>query len=126
MEQSIGVTELRQRLPDILQSVREQRETYLVETFGRYRAAIINTVLSSSATRDELAKVLARPTIQQLAVASLDELVYGLEHFSEHVPVGLELSGACRDPKDDMFLACAVEGKAHYIVSSDRDFSTFA
>jgi len=42
MEQSIGVTELRQRLPDILQSVREQRETYLVETFGRYQAAIIN------------------------------------------------------------------------------------
>jgi len=78
-------------------------------------------VLSSSATRAELAKVLARPTIQQLAVAPLDELVRGLEHFSEHVPVGLELPGACRDPKDDMFLACAVEGEAHYLVSSDRD-----
>ena len=34
---------------------------------------------------------------------------------------GLDLSGACRDPKDDKFLACAAEGAAHYLVSSDRD-----
>jgi hypothetical protein len=31
------------------------------------------------------------------------------------------LSGACRDPIDDKFLACAVEGEAHYLVSSDKD-----
>ena len=27
----------------------------------------------------------------------------------------------CRDPKDDMFLECAVEAKALYIVSGDED-----
>lgn len=27
----------------------------------------------------------------------------------------------CRDPKDDMFIDCAVSGKARYIVSGDRD-----
>lgn len=78
-------------------------------------------VLSSPATRAELAGVLARPSIQQLAVVPLDELVRGLERFTEHVPGVLNLSGACRDPKDDKFLACAVEGEAHYLVSSDRD-----
>ena len=31
------------------------------------------------------------------------------------------MRGACCDPKDDKFLACAVEGAAHYLVSSDRD-----
>ena len=31
------------------------------------------------------------------------------------------MSGCCRDAKDDKFLACAVEGKAHYLVSSDND-----
>ena len=31
------------------------------------------------------------------------------------------MTGACRDPKDDKFLACAVEGNAHYLVSSDKD-----
>ncbi|MBC8248193.1 MAG: putative toxin-antitoxin system toxin component, PIN family [Anaerolineales bacterium] len=79
------------------------------------------TLLSSPATRAELADVLARPAIRQLAVAPLDELVRGLERFSEHVPGLLGLSGACRDPKDDKFLACAVEGGAHYLVSSDDD-----
>jgi len=79
------------------------------------------TVLSSPATRAELAAVLARPEIRELSAAPLDELVDGLERFTEHVPGRLNLSGACRDAKDDKFLACAVEGKAHYIVSSDRD-----
>jgi hypothetical protein len=56
-----------------------------------------------------------------LATAPLDELVWGLERFSEHVPGVLHLSGACRVPKDDKFLACAVEGEAHYLVSGDFD-----
>ena len=57
------------------------------------------TMLSSSTTRAELADVLARPAIRQLAVAPLDELVRGLERFSEHVPGVLDLAGACRDSK---------------------------
>jgi len=42
MERSVGATDLRQRLTDILQAVREQRATYVVETFGRPQAAIVN------------------------------------------------------------------------------------
>ncbi len=42
MEQVIGSTELRQQLTDVLQAVREQRATYIVETFGRSQAAIVN------------------------------------------------------------------------------------
>lgn len=79
------------------------------------------TLLSSPATRAELADVLSRPAIRRLAVAPLDDLVEGLERFSKHVPGKLELSGVCRDPKDDKFLACAVEGHAQYVVSSDND-----
>jgi hypothetical protein len=56
-------------------------------------------LLSSPATRAELAGVLARPSIRQLATASLGELVRGLERFSVHVPGVLEVSGACRDLK---------------------------
>jgi hypothetical protein len=81
------------------------------------------TLLSSPATRAELAGVLSRPAIRELAVAPLDELVRGLERFSVRVPGALVISGACRDPKDDKFLACAVEGGAHYLVSSDRDLT---
>ena len=78
-------------------------------------------LLSSPATRAELAAVLARPRIQLLVAAPLDDLVQGIERYTWHVPGALELSDACRDPKDDKFLACAVEGEAHYLVSSDKD-----
>jgi len=42
MERSIGTTDLRQCLTDVLQVVREQRATYVVQTFGRPQAAIVN------------------------------------------------------------------------------------
>jgi prevent-host-death family protein len=42
MERSIGATDLRQRLTDVLQKVRERREAYIIETFGRPQAALIN------------------------------------------------------------------------------------
>lgn len=78
-------------------------------------------LLTSPQTRAELAAVLVRPQIRHLATAPLDELVSGIERYTWHVPGKLDVSGACRDPKDDRFLACAAEGKAHYLVSSDND-----
>jgi len=42
MERNIGATDLRRSLTDVLQAVRERRETYVVETFGRPQAAIVN------------------------------------------------------------------------------------
>ena len=78
-------------------------------------------VLSSPATRAELTAGLSRPQIQRLAVASLDPLIQGLDRYTWHVPGDLDVTGACRDPKDDKFFACAVEGNAHYLVSSDKD-----
>jgi len=42
MERSIGATDLRQRLTDVLQAVKERRETYVIETFGRPQAVIVN------------------------------------------------------------------------------------
>jgi PHD/YefM family antitoxin component YafN of YafNO toxin-antitoxin module len=42
MERKIGATELRQRLTDVLQAVREERATYIVETFERSQAALVN------------------------------------------------------------------------------------
>lgn len=42
MEQTIGATELRQRLTDVLQAVREEQVTYIVATFDRSQAALVN------------------------------------------------------------------------------------
>jgi len=79
------------------------------------------SLLSSPQTRAELAEVLARPSILERATRPLTPLVEGVARFSIHVPGTLDLSGACRDPQDDKFLACAVEGAAQYLVSFDRD-----
>jgi PHD/YefM family antitoxin component YafN of YafNO toxin-antitoxin module len=42
MEERIGTTNLRQRLTDVLQNVREQGASYVIETFGRPQAILIN------------------------------------------------------------------------------------
>jgi PHD/YefM family antitoxin component YafN of YafNO toxin-antitoxin module len=42
MERTIGATELRQRLTDVLQAVREERATYVIATFDRSQAALVN------------------------------------------------------------------------------------
>ena len=42
MERAIGATELRQRLTDVLQAVREEHATYIVATFDRSQAALVN------------------------------------------------------------------------------------
>lgn len=78
-------------------------------------------LLSSPETRAELSAVLNRPAIQELSSVPLAPFAEGIDKFSLHVPGTLELNGISRDPKDDKFLACAVEGKAHYLVSSDKD-----
>jgi putative PIN family toxin of toxin-antitoxin system len=78
-------------------------------------------LLSSPQTRAELAAVLARPQIRRLATAPLEGLVRGIERYTWPVPGALDLRGACRDPKDGKYLACALEGEAHYLVSSDND-----
>ena len=65
--------------------------------------------------------MLVRPCIQRVTAVHLPEFVRGLEKFSQHVPGRINISGVCRDPRDEKFLSCAVEGNAHYLVSSDRD-----
>jgi putative PIN family toxin of toxin-antitoxin system len=77
-------------------------------------------LITSPATLGELRAVLARPAIQRLSVVPLIAYAEGIEHFSYPVPGHVAVS-ACRDPQDDKFLACALEGEAHYLVSSDRD-----
>lgn len=78
-------------------------------------------LISSPQTRGELAEVLSRPRIRSRSVVPLETLVQGMERYSWRSPGILDLRGASCDPKDDKFLACAVEGEAQYLVSSDRD-----
>jgi predicted nucleic acid-binding protein len=54
-------------------------------------------------------------------VADPQLLVEVIELDTEQTSGQLILNGVCRDPKDEIFIACAVEGEADYIVSWDKD-----
>jgi putative PIN family toxin of toxin-antitoxin system len=88
--------------------------------FSAWQAGEIDLVISPQ-TLEELVTVIARPEIAQRAGESLTLVRDRLSQWVIHVPGTLDLPGACRDPKDDKFLACAVEGQVDYLISSDRD-----
>lgn len=41
--------------------------------------------------------------------------------FFEIVEITSEVSGVCKDPEDDKFIACALSASADFIVSGDKD-----
>jgi putative PIN family toxin of toxin-antitoxin system len=94
---------------------------------GRYslgRAGARRSLITSLYLLQELAHVLSRPRIAERLRLSEDEIATLLAAFldrAEVTPGALQLPGVTRDPKDDPVVACAVEGKADYIVSGDQD-----
>ena len=81
-------------------------------------------LIFSPDTYDELLTVLARPYIAARSGRARDFLLKHVENHSFFVKGLASAEGVCRDAKDDMFVACAVEGHAHYLVSSDKDLLT--
>lgn len=78
-------------------------------------------LLTTSETRAELRRVLEKPQIRARSREPMGWFADDIERFSTHIAGDLQLPGVTRDSKDDMFLTCAVEGRADYLVSSDRD-----
>jgi putative PIN family toxin of toxin-antitoxin system len=79
-------------------------------------------LLVSEATLKEIEDVLNRPKVRtkfQLSDEVVQELMERLSR-GERITV-TEVPAVGRDPKDDIFLACGVVGKAEYIVSEDND-----
>lgn len=77
----------------------------------------------SEAILHEVRDVLTRPEIRAKFLQLTDTVANGLlASFAdaEHV-VPDTVEPVSRDPKDDVFLACAKSCNAHYIVSEDKD-----
>ena len=75
--------------------------------------------LVSAATLKETIMVLAYPKFDLSEVeirAIIDEDILP---YVETVTITREVNGVCADPADDIFLACAANGKADAIVSGD-------
>lgn len=75
----------------------------------------------SPAIIEELVDVVQRPRLRQKMTAEPQLLINLILSDAIHTRGDITFPGASRDPKDDKFLACAVEGEADYIVSGDND-----
>ena len=83
-------------------------------------------VLLSQETLDELFRVLTEPkVVRQLRITSgiLISTAMLLISKATFVTVSTKIT-LCRDPNDDKFLECAVDGKADFVVSADNDLLT--
>lgn len=71
---------------------------------------------------EELEDVLARPRIQALVpLESAVVLVEMIRERAELVEAPDVVPSYTRDPKDDMFVACAIAGRANFLVTEDLD-----
>lgn len=78
-------------------------------------------VVVSPAIVEELAEVVQRPRLRQHMTVDPQVIINLLLSDAIQTRGDLAFPGASRDPKDDKFLACAVEGEAAYLVSGDED-----
>jgi hypothetical protein len=81
------------------------------------------TLLASPAIMDEVRRVLSYPKLKKLHRRSPQEIerfLGKLEKIALVTPGSLAVSAVKDDPSDDIYLACAVEGNADFIVSGDH------
>lgn len=80
------------------------------------------TLLISEGTLAEITDVLSRPKVRAKFQYSDEAITQLKERLSRGILVTVDhVPEVARDPKDDIFLATAVVGKAQYIVSEDKD-----
>lgn len=90
-------------------------ETYLAQ--ARF------TLITAPELLAELARVLRYPRLQRYYdTATADRCVALIAALSELVELPAEIPPISRDPDDDRVIACAVVGRADFIVSGDRDW----
>jgi uncharacterized protein len=81
------------------------------------------TLLYSEEMLEEVLEVVTRDKIwkrYQLTEETLNAFINSVVTYGERVQV-LTVLNICRDPDDNIMLSLALDGKADYIVSGDKD-----
>ena len=79
-------------------------------------------LVSAPELLSELAEVLQRSYVQTLIAPEEGQLLLSvIDAKAEMLPALSPIPPYTRDPKDDKFVACAVAGRAAYLITSDRD-----
>ena len=93
------------------------RKIYLAWLAGRYELLLSKEIFA------EIAAVFSEPFVVlrlKITEAILEHTLLSLQARCQWVEVTSKIR-ACRDPSDDKFLECAVDSRADYIVSADKD-----
>lgn len=93
------------------------RKIYLAWLADRYEVLLSKDILA------EIAAVLSDPfVVRRLKITDeiLEQTLLSLQSRCRWVAVKSKVR-VCRDPNDDKFLACAIDGQAQYLVSTDKD-----
>jgi uncharacterized protein len=82
----------------------------------------LDTLFITADIVDEVEDVLRRPKFG-LSSEEAELRIAEIEELGSKVVVSPErrITGVCRDPKDDMYLECALAAGADYIISGDSD-----
>jgi uncharacterized protein len=91
----------------------------IIERF--LRDAVFETVLSPAIV-DEVLRALAYPKVQKLIRAATEAELWfeDIVVLADLVAGAYELSSVCPDPDDHKYLAAAIEGRAGFVVTGDR------
>lgn len=104
-------------LVSILKGSRGLSSIYTAFKLGRFKLVISTGVL------EELAAVLYRPRLQ-IDPTDIKELFRLIKMKAIRVKLGTQFIRACRDLKDNFILELAIESKADFIVTGDKDLLT--
>jgi len=78
-------------------------------------------LLFSQELLEEFVAVAKRPNLRKyISGDELEDLMETIDEVAEFVNVTSEIT-KCRDPKDDFLLSLAVDGKADYLLTGDKD-----
>lgn len=84
-------------------------------------AKFSGVILFSEATFTELEVVLHRQKFDRyVPLAIRQRFLKGLRTTSQRIDTQTNID-VCRDPKDNKFLALALDGQADYLITGDRD-----
>jgi putative PIN family toxin of toxin-antitoxin system len=78
-------------------------------------------LLFSQELLEEFVTVAKRPKLRKyISRDELEDLLETIDEVAEFVNVTSEIS-ECRDPKDNFLLSLAIDGKADYLLTGDKD-----
>jgi putative PIN family toxin of toxin-antitoxin system len=92
----------------------------LVERFLRDEAF---EIVLAPAIVDEVLRALAYPKVRKVLRGADAQLWFeDLVVLADLVAGAQQLSGVCKDPDDDKYVAAALEGRAAFVITGDRAF----